>query len=75
MGHALALASGGEVCAWDNRVPPEEEALGLKMAIEHREKWLLADTHKEGVDEANLGRRHKASSRPPIFFPSKLFGP
>lgn len=41
MGHCLAeAASGLEVCAWDDRVPAEEEVLGLKLAVEHRESWL-----------------------------------
>lgn len=29
------------ICAWDDRVPAEEEVLGLKLAVEHREDWLL----------------------------------
>lgn len=32
------------VCAWDRGVPAEEEALSLKLAIEHREDWLLQAT-------------------------------
>ncbi len=41
MGHSLVEArSGVEVCAWDNTVPPEEEMLALKLAVEHRERWL-----------------------------------
>lgn len=36
------VATGAPVCAWDERVPPEEEVLALKLAIEHRERWLLA---------------------------------
>jgi hypothetical protein len=34
------VRTGHEVCVWDDRVPPEEEALAIKMAIEHRESWL-----------------------------------
>lgn len=30
-----------EVCVWDQKVPPEEEALAVKLAVEHRESWLL----------------------------------
>lgn len=42
MGHVLVEArSGAEVCCWDDRVPPEEEALGVKLAVEHREGWML----------------------------------
>lgn len=40
--HVLVRASNQrEVCVWDDRVPPEEEALGIKLAVEHREHWLL----------------------------------
>lgn len=31
-----------EVCVWDHRRPPEEEALAVKLAVEHREDWLMA---------------------------------
>lgn len=38
----LVRASDGEpVCVWDDRVPPAEEALSIKFAVEHREAWLL----------------------------------
>lgn len=30
-----------EVCVWHRDVPPEEEALAIKFAVEHRERWLL----------------------------------
>lgn len=30
-----------DICVWDNRVPAEEELLSLKLAVEHREGWLL----------------------------------
>lgn len=33
-----------EVCVWRTNVPPEEEALAIKMAVEHREHWLLSDS-------------------------------
>lgn len=32
--------TGDAVCVWDDRVPPEEEALAVKLAVEHREGWL-----------------------------------
>lgn len=50
--------SGDTICAWDDRVPPEEEALGIKLAIEHREGWLRG----LGVQEARAaveGRRRE----------------
>ena len=28
------------VCAWNREVPPEEEVLTLKFAMEHREGWV-----------------------------------
>ena len=31
-----------EICAWDESVPPEEETLMLKTALEQREHWLLS---------------------------------
>lgn len=37
----LDVETGGVVCAWDDQVPAEEEALALKLALEHRETWLL----------------------------------
>lgn len=41
MGTVLAIAgTGEEVCVWDDRVPPEEETLAIKAAVEHRESWL-----------------------------------
>lgn len=43
MAHCLVdVRTGVDVCAWDDRVPPEEEALSLKLAVEHRERWLLS---------------------------------
>ena len=42
LAHSLVEArTGNEVCVWDDRVPAEEEALALKLAIEHREGWLM----------------------------------
>lgn len=32
---------GAPVCAWDWSVPPEEEALAIKLAVEHREPWIM----------------------------------
>jgi len=42
MGHCIVedVEQGHEICAWDDTVPPEEEVLGLKLAVEHREPWL-----------------------------------
>lgn len=31
-------ATGRPLCAWDEEVPPEEETLSLKLALEHRER-------------------------------------
>jgi hypothetical protein len=40
--HSLIEArSGHAICVWDDRVPPEEEALAIKLAVEHREGWLM----------------------------------
>lgn len=33
--------TGHTICVWDVDVPAEEEALSLKLAVEHREAWLL----------------------------------
>lgn len=42
LGHSLTeVGTGHEVCVWDDRVPPEEEALSIKLAVEHRERWML----------------------------------
>lgn len=42
LGHnVLNVETRREVCAWDDRVPAEEELLGLKLGLEHREAWLL----------------------------------
>lgn len=39
--HTLVeVSSGREVCVFDNRVPPAEEALAIKLGVEHRESWL-----------------------------------
>lgn len=41
LSHCLIEARTNDaVCCWDERVPPEEEALGIKLAVEHREDWL-----------------------------------
>ncbi len=41
LGHVLIdVSTGEEVCVWDDGVPAEEEALGVKLAVEHREPWL-----------------------------------
>lgn len=32
--------TGDAICCWDHRVPAEEEALGIKLAVEHREGFL-----------------------------------
>lgn len=37
----IRAATGAPVCVWDDRVPPAEEALAIKLAVEHREAWLL----------------------------------
>lgn len=40
--HSLVIAGTGRaVCVWDDTVPAEEEVLGIKLGIEHREVWLL----------------------------------
>jgi hypothetical protein len=43
-GHRRCLTVGADhhpVCVWRDDVPPEEQALALKLAVEHREAWLL----------------------------------
>lgn len=40
-GHSVVKADGAEVCVWDDGVPAEEEALGIKLGLEHREISLL----------------------------------
>ena len=40
MNHTTVDTSTGfEVCLWDASVPAEEEALTIKLALEHREGW------------------------------------
>lgn len=42
LGHCLVEATTSrEICVWDACVPAEEEALAIKLAVEHRERWLL----------------------------------
>lgn len=44
LGHCVVnLSSHQEICAWDDSVPAEEETLALKLAVEHRERWLLSN--------------------------------
>lgn len=38
---SLTTESGEPICAWNQSVPAEEQALSLKFAVEHREAWLL----------------------------------
>jgi hypothetical protein len=47
------LSDGKTICAWDDRVPAEEEALAMKFAVEHRETYLLG----LGVQGRDLVRR------------------
>jgi hypothetical protein len=51
-GHVLVNSQGREVCVWDNGLPAEEEALSIKLAIEHRENWIIRD----GKAYAGLGQ-------------------
>jgi len=37
----MDIASGRTICAWDDTVPAEEEALVLAFAVGHREGWFL----------------------------------
>lgn len=41
MGHTVVDDTGKELCMWDDMVPAEEEALALKLALQHREDWVL----------------------------------
>jgi len=47
------LSDGRTICAWDDRVPAEEEVLAMKFAVEHRESYLLG----LGVAGRDLVRR------------------
>lgn len=41
LSHSLVeVDSNRAICTWDDTVPPEEEALSIKLAVEHRETWL-----------------------------------
>lgn len=40
MAHALVDGSGNEVCVYDPSVPAEEEALSIKLTLEHREDYI-----------------------------------
>ena len=46
----VRVATGEPVCVWDGAVPPAEEALAIKLAVEHQEAWLL------GLRREALGR-------------------
>lgn len=42
LAHCLVNArTGYDVCVWDDSVPPEEEMLAVKLAVEHREAWTV----------------------------------
>lgn len=42
LGHLLIdVETGREICVYDPLVPAPEEALAIKLAVEHREAWLL----------------------------------
>jgi hypothetical protein len=41
LSHSLEVEGGDTICCWDASVPAEEQALALKLAVEHREAWLL----------------------------------
>jgi len=42
LGHLLVDDTGDEVCVWDDTIPAEEEMLAIKLAVEHREAWLMS---------------------------------
>lgn len=53
MGHSVVNSRGVEVCVWDDTVPAEEEALSIKLALEHNEGYIL-DRHGASIDRAVL---------------------
>lgn len=57
MRRCLTLEDGTAVCAWENSVPPEEQALALKLAVEHREAWLLHVGHGQICEDKRDVRR------------------
>lgn len=63
----IDTTTGNPVCVWDNTVPPEEEVLAIKLAVEHREKWLhfgdlpLTDLTMAS-DRTTVRRRHRGLS-------------
>lgn len=56
MGHTVVDQDGTEVCMWDDTVPAEEEALALKLALQHREGWLL----RQSLGGSRLGGAFRA---------------
>lgn len=40
-GHSVIDHRGVEVCVWDESVPAEEEALAIKLTLEHHEGYVL----------------------------------
>lgn len=51
----IEARSGHKVCVWDDRVPPAEEALAIKFAVEHREGWLRSLTSRGLEAHTGLG--------------------
>ena len=60
-GHRRCLTIGAlekPVCVWQEDVPPEEQALALKLAVEHREAWLLTVGDGLMIENVNDIRRY-----------------
>lgn len=51
------------LCVWQENVPPEEEMLTLKLALEHREGWLLAIGAKTGHGGFSVESRERWEPR------------
>lgn len=50
LSRCIATAQGEPICAWDATVPAEEEVLSLKLALEHREAWLLQKARGAAIE-------------------------
>jgi len=59
LSHGLVeVRTGRAICVWDDSVPPEEEALAMKLAIEHREAWML-QLPRGAAASTRYGRRRR----------------
>lgn len=41
LAHSVLDHTGRDICVWDDTIPAEEEALAIKLTLEHREDYVL----------------------------------